>query len=158
MKIQQIIKIQKFYKHRYFSKICLPILLNYYFKKITVEEFYNQSIKLKIFKNKCLHCNSYYMTHTIFICLNCYKRRCFDCSDSFDECCFGTTVNFHNDGTHTLYYSLLKKIKTRKIQLWYKKIYFRNITIPKLWIMYENAIKIKYHPDNFANFDPTNED
>lgn len=161
MMLKQIILIQKFYKKRYFNKVCLPILLNYYNLKINFNQ-YNELIKKnKCFGNQCLRCNSWYFTHVIYLCLNCYKRKCYDCSDFRKNCCYGTIAFFLNNGHKRLHYSTKKLFNVIKIQLWYKKIYFRNITIPKLWLMYENMIKIKYHPDNiinFINFDPTSED
>jgi hypothetical protein len=92
--LDAVILIQRFYKKRYFNKICLPVLLDLYNKKIDREEFYSLSQKLKIFGNQCLNCTSWYSTHTVLICLNCKKKYCFDCPRYFRYCCFTSYLHF----------------------------------------------------------------
>ena len=119
--LQQIIKIQRFYKKRYFNKICLPILLNYYNLKIDFNQYNELIKKFKCFGNQCLRCDSWDFTHTIFLCLNCYKKKCWDCSDFKKKCCYGTIVNFVNNGSKTFHYNIIKIKKLQKFNYGIKK-------------------------------------
>ena len=91
------------------------------------------------------------MTHTIFLCFNCNKQYCYDCSIRASQCCLGFVISYIKDGGCGLNYNKCKLDKIIKIQKWYKRVYFKKITIPKLWNIFEELMKIKYHPDNIMN-------
>ena len=51
-----------------------------------------------------------------------------------------------------LFYNQFKLKEAFKIVQWYKRKYFINITLPRLWLAYEELMKTKYHPNKLCEF------
>lgn len=141
-----LVKFQIHFRQRYFKTIIAPKLLDYYNKKISYDEYK----KINCFKQRCINCGSWYVTTLLILCLNCKSRRCLDCPN--EKCCYGTMLVVDTWGQRALCYDNHKVPFVYKIVRWYKRKYFKNHTIPNLWLLYENEMKIKYHPNNIHKF------